>query len=149
MGNEDGTIVVWPRAGAADVVNWTSVGEAMAHANELGARYGRPILTGLGVAEDDTSWFIRVDLHSMEDGDSFMIVRNPMDQRMVATEVQRIADLNKARAIADMQRMNDAYAAQLAAEVEAQTAEANKKRKREQHRAAALAGWRKRRGETA
>lgn len=124
--------------GVADVVNWVSVGEAMAHANELGARYGRPIITGLGVAEDAISWYIRVDLHSMEDGDTFMLVRNPMDQRQVATEVQRIADLNKARAIADMQRMNEAYAAKLAADAT-----------RERRSAAAKAGWRKRRGETA
>ena len=133
--------------GVADVVNWVSVGEAMAHANELGARYGRPIITGLGVAEDDISWYIRVDLHAMEDGDTFMIVRNPMDQRMVATEVQRIADLNKLRAIADMERMNAAFAAKLEAE-SAWTAELEKREQQRQRRSAsAKAAWRKRRGE--
>ena len=134
-------------SGTAGAVYWPGRDAAMAAANGLGARFGRPIVTGLGVAQDETSWFVRVDFHSMQDGDTFLIVRNSSDAEQVAAEVQRILDLNQAAIIADVEAMNAAYEKQLEAEKAAfvpphrNTAEG----RHAQRRASALQGWVKRR----
>lgn len=95
---QDGSLVIRQATPAADeTVPWQDRDEAMAHAIQLGAQFGRPIVTGIMVYlpdGEDKPWVIGVTTHSMEDGDGLVLVRCKADMPLVRQEVQRIQALN-------------------------------------------------------
>lgn len=90
----------------------------------LASEYGRPIVTGIGVAEEQTrdpesgepvgtgKWYVRVDFHNAENGRSYAVFRdsyamlrdgNETDKQVVAAEYARMAELNKQAMLIEQQ----------------------------------------------
>lgn len=149
---DDGSIII--RAEGSDSRPFSGKAEAQAASLLLAQQYGRPICTGVSVYQPDGSpenpdapWAVGVYFHSMEEGDTTVLVHCRADERLVAEEYTRVSLANQAALRREREQMNVDAEARLQAQIAAQEIEASNARKREQHRAAALKGWRKRRGE--
>lgn len=93
-------------------------GAAWAFSNTLAEKYGRPLVTGIGVAEKQDGatgegmgvWYVRVDFHSAESGDAFLLLweGNEADVQAVRSLHHLYVDLNKQAMRREQERMAEA-----------------------------------------
>lgn len=111
---------------------------AWAFAQTLGQQYGRPVVTGIGLAEVQDGqgagtgqWYVRVDIHDAQ-GDGYLVLwdGDQRDEQQVQARVAVALEVNKQAMAAEDEKMHAAYARKVAHDARSARAKAAWARKK-------------------